>query len=205
MNQTKVYKDSGGDRLVVADGGNILLKSGSTTTTEDGIGAKAGGATVAASEQILHPHKTTLTLTSLSITMTDTGTNGCHGSQKVYDFPAGNIAILGAVTDLSVTAGAGGITNTASLVGSVGTAAVGTDNATLTSTEANIVPSTAGTLTDGAGNVDGESTAIVIVDGTGTAADAYLNFAVPDAGASANDTLTVSGTITITWLNLGDN
>ena len=36
------------------------------------------------------------------------------------------------------------------------------------------------------------------------AKDAYLNVAVPDAGSTGNDTLTVSGTITLVWSNLGD-
>jgi hypothetical protein len=137
--------------------------------------------------------------------MTDAGAAGCHGGTKIYDFPAGNVIILGATTDLAITAGSGGITDTASVVGSVGSAVAGTDNATLTTTEANIVPSTAATLTGGVGACDGESTAAAILDGTATAVDAYLNFAVPDAGSSASDTLSVTGTVTIVWVALGDN
>jgi hypothetical protein len=44
----------------------------------------------------------------------------------------------------------------------------------------------------------------VAFDGTATAKDAWLNIAVPDAGSTANDTFTVSGTITLVWSNLGD-
>lgn len=188
-----------------------LTWNGSAWVLPNGLVAEApgngaaAGAGVAASEKDGVVHKTVLTLTAQSITMTDATTAGCHGSQKIYDFPAGNILILGATTDLAVVAGSGGITDTASVVGSIGSAAVGTDNATLLSTEANIVPSTAATLTSGAGAMDGESTATVMLDGTATAIDAYLNFAVPDAGSSASDTLTVDGTITILWVNLGDN
>ena len=45
-----------------------------------------------------------------------------------------------------------------------------------------------------------------IYDGTGTAKDVYLNLAIPDAGVTdaENDTLTLSGTITLTWINHGD-
>lgn len=169
-----------------------------------GNGAAAGTGNVASERQGV-VHTTILTLTALSVTMTDATTNGCHGSQKVYDFPAGNIMILGATSDLQITAGAGGIADGAAVVGSVGSAAVGTNNATLTSTEADIVPSTAGTLTSGVGDVDGQSTGAAVLDGTATAADAYLNLAVPDADSSASDTLSVTGTITLVWVNLGDN
>jgi hypothetical protein len=46
---------------------------------------------------------------------------------------------------------------------------------------------------------------LALADGTATAKDAFLNFAVPDAGSSANDTLTVAGTVTVVWTNSGDN
>ena len=151
--------------------------------------------------------RTVLTLTGTSITMTDAGAAGSHGSLKVYDFPAGNIAFLGATTNLTILAGSGGITDTAAVVGGVGTVTVATDNATLTTTEQDLVPSTAATLTAGAGDFDGQSltAGIAVFDGTATAIDAWLNFAIPDAGSTANDTLTVNGTITLVWANLGDN
>lgn len=152
-------------------------------------------------------HKTVLTLTDVSIAMTDAAAAGNHGSLQLYDFPTGVVFLLGAVTDLTTLAGAGGLADTAALVGSIGSVTLATDNATLTSTEADIVPSTAGTLSSGAGVLDGETTTalIAIFDGTATAADAFLNLAVPDAGTSANDTLELDGTITIYWLELGDN
>jgi len=150
--------------------------------------------------------RTVLTLTKPVITMTDAGAAGCHGSVKLYDFPACNLLLLGATCDLTVLAGAGGITDTAAVVASVGTTAVSTADATLTATEADIIPSTAATLTAGAGAAKGKTltAGVVVFDGTSTAKDAYLNFAVPDAGSTASDTLTVSGTITLVWSNLGD-
>lgn len=199
--------------------------------------------------------ETVLTLASVSITMTDDGANGSIGSLKVYDFPAGLIKILGARTNLTVTAAAG-ISATADLKHSMGTAAAATTDA-LTLTKANIIPSTTTTLVSSAGSPKGKSimTAIValtdssggtasdtipaqtgsyveatqettvaslagkinelvaaltlsgngiglIVDGTSSAADAYLNFGVADAGSTANSTLTVSGTIKISWMTL---
>lgn len=201
---TLVHKSNGGIIETFEPGSTLLMKEGSTFLTEIGIGAKAG-ANVTVVEQSAPPHKTILTLTAQSITMTDAASAGCHGSQKLYDFPAGNIVFLGAITDLAIAAGSGGIGDTAAVIGSLGTAAVGTDNGTLTSTEANIVPSTAATLTAGVGSIKGESTTLTAFDGTATAIDAYLNLAVPDAGSSASDTITVTGTVTLFWINLGDN
>lgn len=165
----------------------------------------AAGTGVTATEIAGQIYKTTITIAALSVTTVDAGAAGAHGSQKIYDFPEGNILVLGAVGELTLTAGAGGITDTASVVASVGTVAVGTDNATLTSTEADIVPSTAATLSGGIGTANMQNTATLIKDGTATPVDAILNIAVPDAGSSADDTVTVDGTLTITWMNLGNN
>ena len=150
--------------------------------------------------------RTVLKLDKLVITMTDATTAGCHGSVKLYDFPACNLLFLGATCDLTVTAGTGGIADTAAVVAAIGTAAVSTADATLTTTEADLIPSTAATLTAGAGAAKGKTltAGVVVFDGTTTAKDAYLNFAVPDAGSTGNDTLIVSGTITLVWSNLGD-
>ncbi len=150
--------------------------------------------------------RTTLQLSGAVVTMTDAAAAGCHGSVKLYDFPACNLLFLGATCDLTVTAGAGGIADTAAVVAAIGTAAVSTADATLTTTEADMIPSTDATLTAGAGAAKGKTltAGVVVFDGTTTAKDAYLNFAVPDAGSTGNDTLIVSGTITLVWSNLGD-
>jgi len=179
-----------------------------TPPLDPGRGTAAGTGVVAAECGIGALRQTVLTLSSVSITMTDAVAAGCHGSQKVYDFPAGLIHVMGVVCDLTTLAGTGGITDTSAVVGSVGTVAAATDNATLTTTEANLAPSFAGTLAAGAGTMKSLSTAALmaaaVIDGTVTAVDAFLNFATVDAGSTANDTLTVSGTITITWINYGD-
>lgn len=152
-------------------------------------------------------HRTILTCTSAVITVTDATTAGAHGSHLVYTFPAGGIVIEGAIMRLTTLAGAGGIADTAALVGAIGSVTTATDNATLTSTEADWIASYAGTLTGGAGilsKFDSQDTAAL--DGTSTAAVARLNVAVPDAGMTdgVNDTLTVSGTIELWWRNVGD-
>jgi hypothetical protein len=181
--------------IAVEDG---LLNSRAGNGTKNGTGVTtAEGPTYG----ILH--RTVLTLADVTIAMTDHGAAGCHGSLKVYDFPAGLIQILGCVQNLTTKAGVGGIADGAALIGSMGSDAAGVDNATLTVAEANVVPSTAGTLIAGAGTLKGKTTAALmaagVFDGTSTALDLYLNLAVPDADSSADDTLTINGTITLTW------
>lgn len=173
--------------------------------TSSGFGAAAGtGVTADTTRGTLNV--TTIDIAALSVTTTDNGAAGAQGSQKIYDFPAGNILILGAVGLLSISRVGTNLTATSAVVASVGTVAAGAGDATLTSTEANIVPSTTATLSGGANAaVDMASTAQGIFDGTATPADAILNFATPDAGSTGNDALLVSGSITITWVNLGDN
>ena len=100
-------------------------------------------------------HQTTLTLSGVSMQMTDADTAGCHGGAQLYNFPAGNILILGAVMDLAIVAGSGGLADDAAVVAAIGTDGWGVDNETLTDAEANIVPSTAATLAAGAGVSEG--------------------------------------------------
>lgn len=197
--------------------------------------------------------------TDFSMAITDATTNGAHGGVKFYDFPVGNILITGYNVDLDITAGSGGITDTAAVVAGIGTATVANTNATLTGTEADVVPQTAATLTGGVGAFAATSASpyTALTDNSGgatadstmasiatspsnaaqqviadniaklnnrinaladrmnmrmrligsatTAPDLFLNFAIPDAGSTANDTLAVSGTVEIHWVNLGAN
>jgi hypothetical protein len=171
----------------------------------DGAGTKNGAAVAVSETGNQAVHRTIFTLTALSITITDATTAGAHGSHKLYDFPAGAIQALGCSYDLTTLAGAGGISDTAAVVGALGSVTTATDNATLTTTEADFIASTAGTLTAGAGVLQNHGSLVATAfDGTTTAVDLFLNVAVPDADSSANDTLAVSGTITCLWANLGD-
>lgn len=187
----------------------IAVQEALTTPTGGGTPSGTG---VAAADAHGVVHRTVLTLTDVEVAMTDADVAGCHGSLKVYDFPAGVIQILGCVQDLTTAAGAGGIADGAALIGSLGTDAAGVDNEVLAGTEADVVPSTAGTLADGAGTLKGTMTAAVmaaaVFDGTtttGAAKDLHLNLVVPNADSAGDDTITVNGTITLTWINHGDN
>lgn len=182
---------------------NNLVAQVAPSTGAGSVPANASTTATTTADGVL---KTVITLSGRSVTMTDAGAAGSHGSIQLYDFPAGNLFFLGATCDLTLTAGVGGITDTAAVVVGVGTATLAVDNATLTGTEADLVPSTAATLSGGVGTGKGKSltAGAVVFDGTTTAKDAWLNIAVPDADSTANDTITVSGTITLVWANLGD-
>jgi hypothetical protein len=153
------------------------------------------GTGVALTSTISPVQTKTFNITNLSVTTTDNSTAGAQGAQKLYTFPEGLVSIVGASTNLTIAKVGANLTATAAVVASLGSATVSSADSTLTSTEADIIPSTAATLTAGAG----------AVKGTQTPAAVYLNFAVPDAGSTGNDALLVNGTVTVSFIQLGDN
>jgi hypothetical protein len=175
-----------------------------------GLGAK-NGATVSVEEfgdGVMH--KTVLTCTALPISIADDAAVAQFGGVKVYDFPAGLIMTLGAVIDGSLTGYASLIDTFAGGV-ALGTATA-TTGATLTGTEADIMPEVdvAAAVAEVA-VCDAVSVATALTesgarhfDGTATAIDMFLNFVIDDNAAHGAGTATFTGTITIHWLNLGD-
>lgn len=155
--------------------------------------------------------RTVLTLTNAAVPLTDEAGVVAYGGLKIYDFPAGLILFLGAVADLALTKSSAGVN--ANWDGDVGLGTVtASNNATLSSTEQNLIPTTpTPQASAGATTADCKSTSTesgAILDGTSTAVDAYLNLLVDDADHDVTGTacnLIVNGTITLTWINLGDN
>jgi hypothetical protein len=176
------------------------LAIGGAITTTTGVGAIVANKCTAVEGGDGVIHKTTLTFTSTGdLDMADAD----HGTGvKIYDFPAGSIQILGATCNAlvtSVNAEGGGATFPMAL-GSV----VGADDNALTSTEADIVPSTA---VAGGSAKDFHATLaapILFANASGNDLDLYLNAAITAAVAEGAVTITVTGTVTITWINLGD-
>jgi hypothetical protein len=105
-------------------------------------GAPAGSNIVARELVSGNRHFTRLTLDSRSVTMTDEAGVIAYGGTKLYDFPAGVIRLHGFTINLSVVGSGAGIEEAWDGDYAVGTATA-SNNATLTSTEANIIPSTA--------------------------------------------------------------
>ena len=127
---------------------------------------------------------------------------------KILDVQEGAFLLLSAVADMTVVSN-NAFNETANDVfyASCGTAAAADGNGDLTSTEADVVPKTtidtasSGSLTNAFNAV---LAAPAVFDGTTTAKDVYVNFAVADASTSQAVTNVVSGTLTLYLLHAGD-
>jgi len=149
--------------------------------------------------------QTKLVLTNVPITFTRTSSSIATGSIQIYDFPKGCLCYKGGTAKIAF---AGLTASAANAVASVGTTAATTANATLTTTEADLIDSTAAALVSGVGTFLGSagSTAskVANLDGSGTAKDVYLNLATADDITSTR-TGTVSGWVILNWETCGDN
>lgn len=179
--------------------------------TVTGIGAK-NGTTVAATETMGVWKRTKLTCTATPITISDDAGVAQYGGVKLYDFPEGLLCIQGAVIDGAITAGVTGtIIDAFTGVIALGTATA-TTGATLVSTEADILQSTA--LTTAVAKVavcDAVSIATALTesgarwhDGTATAKDLFLNVAIADDETHTAGTAAFTGTVEFVWMSLGD-
>lgn len=182
----------------------------SQTTTDYGSIGAASQTTVAATETTTgYLRRTRLTLNALSVTLADATVQG--GSTKIYDFPEGRVLVLGvtaAIAPTTTSTIASTVNSGVAGVWSLGTA-IATADAALTSTEADLLPSTAWTssttINVAAATVVGALAASAQFDGTTTAKDMYLSCCVTGAtDIDADGTVAWSGYIDVTYLVLGD-
>ncbi len=184
-------------------GGTVFIEGIARTTIGNGAGVVDKCLVVEGGNGVIHQTTLTFILTGAhDLDMADDD----HGTGiKIYDFPAGSIQILGATCNAiatSVNTGAGGGTYPMALGSEVGA-----DDNTLTGTEADIIPSTA--ITGGTGSTASDFHAtlaapILFANAGGSDLDLYLNAAITAAVAEGAVTIAVTGTVTITWINLGD-
>lgn len=178
----------------------ITVKGDIVTTVGNGVIVTDKCTAVEGGDGVLH--KTTLTFTLTGAHDLDMADDDHGTGIKIYDFPAGSIQILGATCNAvvtSVNAEGGGATFPMAL-GSV----VGADDNTLTSTEADIIPSVA---VAGGSAKDFHATLaapVLFANAGGSDLDLYLNAAITAAVATGAVTIAVTGTVTITWINFGD-
>lgn len=170
----------------------------------------AGGAPAGSGVSVSHGPgvtKTVLKLVNTPLPLIDTAATVARCALKVFDMPEGLIQIFGSVANLAITKSAAGVNADFDGDFALGSAAAAAD-ATLTGTEANILPSTATPqAVAGVTTAKGVSTAGVLLDGTTTPVDVYLNILVDDADQDVTTTptnLIANGTITILWANIGD-
>lgn len=194
--------------MVTAGLGVFRADAASETGARDATGVGSVPAAVAAYVSAREygnaaMRKTVLTLTALPVTLVKNGTSTGGGGTKIYDLPEGLIQPLGGSSNLTIAAA-----GDKSFLASVGSAAADTGGS-LSSTEISFLPSTAATTSSGAGTCKMKSNSTTptpgaTLDGTSSAAAMYLNAAL-NADATGVEALTFSGTITITWVQHGDN
>ena len=164
--------------------------------------------TVAAKHVQLGPFvQTTLTLSNVAQSVVN-GTE--YQGTKIYDFPEGRILVLGLTATLQQkTTSALASTLNASSTGAISLGTATASSTTLNGTAADLLPSTAFT-SSATVNVAGTAVSAALAssaqfDGTATAKDMYLNTAyATTTDVDGDATQTVSGTIKITWVLLGD-
>lgn len=179
----------------------------SDTTTPYDLGS-ASVTTVSAKHEQFGPFiKTTLTLDNVAQTVTN-GTE--YQGTKIYDLPEGRLLVLGVTATLQQkTTSAVASTINASSTGAISLGTATASNVSLTSTMVDLLPSTAftssATINVAGTAVTGALAASAHFDGTGTAKDIYLNTAyATTSDVDGNGTQTISGTVVICWVNLGD-
>ncbi|MFA4972284.1 MAG: hypothetical protein WC683_06700 [bacterium] len=151
-------------------------------------------------------HRTVLTCTDLEVATVDNGTAGHGGGTKIYDFPKGLIATgPGIIKADSIVVDGTGLPNDAAFVLSVGSVVATSVVVTLTGTMADIIDQLSLTLSTSVSCVNNNSSVLglSIIDGSGTAVDAYLNVSGTAGSLDADGTLTFTGKIEINWTNLG--
>lgn len=153
-------------------------------------------------------NQTSFVLTALPITLTAATVQG--GGAQIYTFPLGRICRIGAQASIAVTTTSvildtlnGGAT------GNYGVGTVTQVNPTVATTEQDIVQVTAWTASTTI-NVAGAAAAgvgagvLASLDGRSTAIKAFLNLGIASAGSlDADATVTVTGTVRITWAKIG--
>lgn len=150
---------------------------------------------------------TTLTLANVAQAVVN-GTE--YQGTKIYDFPQCRINVLGVTATLQQkTTSALASTLNASSTGAIALGTATASNVSLTGTMVDLLPSTAFT-SSATINVAGTAVSAALAaaaqfDGTTTAKDVYLNTAyATTTDVDGDATQTISGTVVITWLNLGD-
>lgn len=191
---------------VIVWNGSAWVTPGGASVAASAVGAPNGATVSAVTKGDGVVNQTVLTLASTPVTVANT-TGASFGGVKIYDLPEGRILVLGVTASLGFVWTGESIGATGSGDYSLGTTI--TADATLDGTDVDLLPSTA--MTDPAvGGVaaatGGALAASAPFDGTGTAKDVNLNIIIDDADVADGDSDTVlaSGTVTITWINLGD-
>ena len=204
------------DAAVLPNGLEISESVGTITNdillSDDSVikGAVTSGATIGASvtgavlkNYVGATNQTIITFTNYAMPITDSGGNGGHGTLLLATFPEGMIDADGFIGDIEISEVAG-IDAAGTFDMGIGTITVDVSNETLAGAEQDLVNEVGGTLVGGADTIDLVNVTLNQLDGHTTAVAVYFNVAVTDSDMTATGSMTMSGTIVITWSNLGD-
>lgn len=151
-------------------------------------------------------HQTVLTVAALPQAIADATS---WAGTEIYDFPEGRISVLGCAAALAPTTTSAIATTIKSGVG--GTVSLGTAAASKIAVDGAMVDLLPATVTVNGTTINVAAAAVKAAlaaaaqfDGTTTAKKMYLNSSVAAADIDGDGTLAWSGTITVTWMNLGD-
>ena len=192
--------------------GTVDLDATSTSAEVGAVPATVAATCVATESGGNLVHKTVLTCTALPISVTDDAGVAQYGGVKVYTFPKGLISTFGAIISGNLTLGTTGtIIDAFTGVNALGSVTAST-GATLVSTEATWLQSTANaTASSKVAAISSVSIATAltetggrIYDGTSTPAPVFLNFAIADDVTHTSGTGTFTGVITLAWMKVGD-
>lgn len=152
-------------------------------------------------------HTTKFTLAAARILVTDAAASGSYGALKLCTLPQLAYAIVGVRQDYTafaenISTGAGDVVFDIG-VGSVAIAAAA--DGALAGTDDDIGTEVAITLSSGTGTGTGVNGSTLAINGTGTAGSFNLNWSGTAATVDANGYIDVTGTIEITWADLGDD
>ena len=159
-------------------------------------------------------HKQTGPLVQSTFTLTDLAQAVVNGTEyqgtKIFDFPQGRILVLGVTATIAQkTTSVIADTLNSGVTGALGLGTVTASATTLATTMVDLLPSTAfttsTTINVAAAAVSAALAASAQFDGTTTAKSIFINTAYATTGdVDADATQTLTGTITVTWILLGD-
>jgi hypothetical protein len=174
------------------------------------LGSPAAGSLTAVVKRLGDTVSIKFTLAAARMTVTDGAGSGSHGSLKLMDLIEGDWHFVSSRMNFTAFAESAGVSggDTVFDIGVGTTAIAAAADGVLTADAAidNIAVKGDVTLSSGAGTLATQNDPCnVMVDGTGTALDIYLNWSGTAATVDASGTLDVTGTINIIAHYLGDD
>lgn len=171
------------------------------------VGTPSSGTLTAAFERTGSFHKITFTLTAARIPVTDGDASGSYGSLKLMDLVEGGVVYLGCRQNYTAySPDLTGVPDDAAFEIGVGTVDISAAaDGTLAAENDDIGADIDQTLSGGTTTGTAHTASSKAFDGTGTAADIYLNWSGSADTIDGSGHIDVTGTISVILVSLGDD